>query len=165
MEKMTISSDGKMLIKTCEGLLLEAYRCKAGVWTIGWGHTSGVVEGMKITREEAEKFFEDDISVVESFLNKMGINFRQNQFDALTSFIFNIGTLAFKRSTCLKRIIEDWSDDDIASEILRWVYVDKEPSLGLKARRVTEANIFLGCHKYYVDDKGNINLEINHGEL
>lgn len=86
---MNISEKGKQLIKKYEGCRLEAYKCPAGAWTIGWGHTSGVYEGMKITQAQADTMFDEDIKKYEAPVKKYTIN--QNQFDALTSFCYNCG--------------------------------------------------------------------------
>ena len=60
-----MTQKGLDLIKKYEGLRLEAYKCPAGVWTIGYGHTKGVIKGMKISKEEAEEFLKQDVSIVE----------------------------------------------------------------------------------------------------
>lgn len=98
---MRTSKEGIDLICKFEGCRLTAYQCSAGVWTIGFGHTGlvdgkPICEGMKITKAKAEKLlYEDDIKRFENQVNKyMSIySFTQNQFDALVSFAFNIGSI------------------------------------------------------------------------
>ena len=92
------------LIKQFEGLRLEAYRCPAGIWTIGYGHTAGVSEGMKITEVEAERLLLEDLKPVLAVLPS-GLN--ANRRAALASFVFNVGVGAFCRSTIRRLVIEN----------------------------------------------------------
>ena len=147
---MTTSSKGKLLIKDFEGLRLKAYLCAAGVPTIGWGHTKGVRLGQTITEAQAEDLLVEDIAPIERQLNRLGVNFRQGQFDALVSWIFNLGATTFSNSTLCKRIKEGAADQQVADEIVKWVYANGRPLLGLMKRRVAEANLFLGYDRYKV---------------
>ena len=156
MKKMTTGRKGLDLIKSFEGCKLEAYKCPAGVPTIGFGHTKGVKMGMKITQEQAEDYLREDISPIERELNMLGVNFRQEQFDALVSWIFNLGLGNFRHSTMLIRINTDADDVEITDQMVKWFNAAGVPLTGLKRRRVAEANMFLGCDKYYLDDKNNI---------
>lgn len=156
MEKMTASRLGLRLIKDFEGLRLGAYLCPAGVPTIGYGHTKGVKMGQVITQEQADDYLIEDIAPLERYLNKLGINFRQEQFDALVSWLFNLGVGNFKKSNLLKRIQADTSDEAIAAEFIKWIYAGKTPLEGLKKRRVAEANMFVGYELYYIDKNNNI---------
>lgn len=92
---MKTSQKGIDLIKKYEGCVLTAYKCPAGVYTIGYGHTEGVYPGQKITREEAESFLKKDLKRFEDNVNYYNkkYNFNQNQFDALVSFAYNIGSI------------------------------------------------------------------------
>ncbi|MCR4602480.1 MAG: lysozyme [Prevotella sp.] len=155
MKKMMTSSQGKNLIKQFERLRLEAYLCPAGVPTIGWGHTKGVKMGQRITQQQAEDMFVEDIAPIERLLNGMKINFRQEQFDALVSWIFNLGEGKFRASTMRRLIIEDGPDEFITDQMLRWRYTGKQELPGLVRRRVAEANMFLGYERYKVN-KGKI---------
>ena len=101
---MRTSRNAINLIKRFEGCRLEAYLCPASIWTIGYGHTFGVLSGMKITQEQAEAYLKSDIEPIERLLNNLYIPFTQNQFDALVSFIYNVGAGAFKASTLLKKL-------------------------------------------------------------
>lgn len=156
MKKMTCSVLCKRLIKDFESLQLNAYLCPAGVWTIGWGHTNGVKKGQRISEAQANDYLVEDIAPIERQLNRLGINFRQEQFDALVSWIFNLGWGKFKSSTLLKKIQADASDQEIAAEFIKWVYSGGKILLGLKRRRVAEANTFVGYDMYYLDKDNNI---------
>jgi lysozyme len=156
MKKMTLSRKGLQLIKEFEGLLLGAYKCPAGVWTIGYGHTKGVKQGQVIDHMQADDYLVEDIGPIEHLLNKIGVNFRQEQFDALVSWIFNLGSGNFQHSTMLKLIISDADDVEITDQMVKWVNAAGKPLVGLKRRRIAEANMFLGYDKYYLDDKNNI---------
>lgn len=98
---MTTSSKGVSLIKSFEGCRLEAYKCPAGVWTIGYGHTAGVNQGDKITQEVAEDLLRDDLVKYEKYVLKYNdiYKFNQNQFDALVSFTYNCGAGNLKNLT------------------------------------------------------------------
>ena len=156
MTLMNISQKGLDLIKKYEGCKLYAYRCPAGVLTIGYGHTKGVKAGQAITQAQAEQFLREDIRPLETLLNDMRLNFKQNQFDALISWIFNLGAANFKSSTMYKKIIAHADDLDITDQMVKWYNAAGRPLLGLKKRRVEEANMFLGKDVYYVDNKGEI---------
>lgn len=92
---MRISKTGLNLIKKYEGCRLTAYTCPAGVWTIGYGHTEGVKAGMTITQAQAEAFLVSDMVKYERKVNKYQAkyNFNQNQYDALVSFAYNVGSI------------------------------------------------------------------------
>ena len=153
---MKISNSGLSLIKRYEGCRLKAYKDSVGVWTIGWGNTSHAKAGIAITQQQAETFLKEDIVPVERVLNGIGVNFTQNQFDALCSWIFNLGTANFNSSTMRKYIVARKSDVEITDQLVKWHNAGGEPLTGLKRRRVTEANMFLGRELYAVDLKGNI---------
>lgn len=145
---MKTSQNGINFIKQHEGLKLETYTCSAGKLTIGYGHTSGVTPGMKITEKQAEDFLCQDLKRFESALNKLVIvPLTQNQFDALVSFTFNNGENAFTNST-LRRKLNSKDYLGAASEFGRWVYVQDPKtkkmvvSEGLKNRRIDEKNLF-----------------------
>ena len=90
---MNISIVGLDLIKKYEGCRLSAYKDSTGVLTIGYGHTSGVKEGQTITQAQADIYLRADVANAEKYVNKhhAHYNFNQNQYDALTSFTFNLG--------------------------------------------------------------------------
>lgn len=153
---MQVSQKGIDLIKKFEGCKLFAYRDSVGVPTIGYGHTKNVKMGMAITLQQAEVFLKEDLKPIEVALNNMHINFTQNQFDALCSWIFNLGLGNFDSSTMKKRIVSRETDTKITDEMVKWFYANKKPLLGLKRRRVAEANMFLNRVLYYVDTQGSI---------
>ena len=101
---MKISAKGLELLKSYESLRLTAYRDSGGVLTIGWGHTQGVKEGDTCTLAEATQFLLDDVAEAEKAINKQNLNLNQNQYDALVSFVFNVGESQFKKSTLLKKL-------------------------------------------------------------
>lgn len=150
---MRASDKGKGLIRKHEGLRLYAYRDMVGKLTIGYGHTKNVRSGQAITNKQAEDLLDEDLHAAEVCLNSLGVNFRQEQFDALCSWIFNLGEGNFMASTLLRKIKKDAPDEEITDEIVRWVYAGGKPATGLMLRRIDEANMFLGRKRYYLDDK------------
>lgn len=156
MELMKISNSGLSLIKQHEGCRLKAYKDSVGVWTIGWGNTSHAKAGMSITQTQAEQFLKEDVATAERILNTMHINFTQGQFDALCSWIFNLGGGNFVSSTMCKYIQAGRKDIEITDQMVKWVNAGGKPLLGLKKRRCKEANMFLGKDVYYVDTLGKI---------
>ena len=153
---MTTSNAGKKLIKDFEGLRLDAYLCPAGVWTVGYGHVKGVKKGQHITKAQAEDYLVEDIGPAERLLNSLGVNFRQEQFDCLCSFIYNLGVGNFNGSTLKKKILADAPDHEITDEIVKWVYASGKALTGLKRRRIAEANMFVGYDMYYLNEMNNI---------
>lgn len=146
--KAHISSSGIKLIKNFEGYLSKAYQDSVGVWTIGWGHTGNVQPGDTTTRREATKFLKEDVGTAEKAVrSKVKVRINQNQFDALVSFIYNVGPGAFASSTLLK-VLNQGDYKGAADQFLRW---DKatEPDgtvislLGLTRRRKAERKLFL----------------------
>ena len=130
---------GLALIRHFEGRRLNAYRCPAGKWTIGYGHTRSTIAGMVITEEQAEALLKEDVEgpalkIVETV--KVPLN--DNQFAALVSFVFNVGPGSFARSSLLRRL-NDGEYTAIPNELMRWVHVKGVPSPGLIRRRTAEA--------------------------
>lgn len=137
---LSISAKGLEIIKKYEGLVLTAYKCPAGVWTIGYGHTSGVYAGMVINEAKAEEFLKADCSGAERAVNNYdGIyNWTQNQFDALVSFTFNCG--AGNLDTLLaggRRTIAE-----ISEKISLYNKANGETLAGLVRRRAEEKALF-----------------------
>lgn len=91
-------------LKAMEGFSAKAYKCPAGVWTIGWGTTKGVHSGMTVSYAEAERMMKKDLATFELFVNKLGVAKTQGQFDALVDFAYNLGTTALGSSALLKKI-------------------------------------------------------------
>ena len=142
---MKTSQNGITLIKSFEGLCLTAYRCPAGRLTIGYGHTSNVHEGMAVTEQQAEKLLMQDIYFAELAVDMLG-KLTQNQYDALVSFVFNVGNRTFSSSRLRRYVLADPDDPAIRQEFLRWVHITvsgrKQVSKGLQNRRQTEANLY-----------------------
>ncbi len=139
---MNTSPKGIALIKEFEGLRLKAYQCPGGVWTIGYGHTAGVKPGMVITKAQAEEYLKVDLIAFERYLNGLGLALNQNQFDALVSFIYNVGTGNFSSSTLLRKVRENPQDNSIMDEFLRWVYSKGRVLPGLQRRRLAEMKLY-----------------------
>lgn len=150
MPEIKISPDGIRAIQQREELRLKAYKCQAGVWTIGWGHTGGVTAGMVITEAQAQAFLAADLQPIEQFLSREGYRgLKQNQYDALASLIFNIGMLNYSRSTLRRLLKAGASAKDCAAQILKWKYItdratgEKKISQGLVNRRQAEYKQYL----------------------
>ena len=139
---MRTSRKGIEFIKAHEGLRLDAYLCPAGVPTIGYGHTHGVKIGDRITAEQAERLLIGDLIVAETEVNRYGFDLTQNQFDALVSFVFNVGAGNFRSSTLLKRLKASPNDPDIANQFKRWVYGGGKVLPGLARRRNEESKLY-----------------------
>lgn len=139
---MNTSPKGIALIKEFEGLRLKAYQCPGGVWTIGYGHTAGAKPGMVITKAQAEEYLKVDLIAFERYLNGLGLALNQNQFDALVSFIYNVGTGNFSSSTLLRKVRENPQDNSIMDEFLRWVYSKGRVLPGLQRRRLAEMKLY-----------------------
>ena len=139
---MNTSPKGIALIKEFEGLRLKAYKCPGGVWTIGYGHTAGVKPGMVITKAQAEEYLKADLIAFERYLNGLGLALNQNQFDALISFIYNVGTGNFSNSTLLRKVRANPQDNSIMDEFLRWVYSKGRVLPGLQRRRLAEMKLY-----------------------
>ena len=131
-----------LLIKSFEQLRLNSYLCPAGVWTIGYGHTDGVNQGMLITEKTADAFLKQDIRNAEHSINQMDVELTQEQFDALVSFVFNVGVRAFNVSTLRKKILKNPNDPSIADEFRRWVYAGDKKLPGLIKRREQEIKLY-----------------------
>lgn len=131
-----------LLIKDFEQLQLKSYRCPAGVWTIGYGHTKGVTRNMSITPQQAEEYLRQDVSHFELELATHHLNLTQSQYDAVISLMFNIGADAFARSTLLRKLKANPNDPTIADEFRRWIYASGKPLEGLKKRREQEIKLY-----------------------
>ena len=141
-----VSQEGIDHIKRWEGFRAEAYPdpgSKNGLpWTIGYGHTATARKGMVITKEEGERLLKIDLTKVEKAVSDLvKVPLSDNQFAALVSFAFNIGTEAFRKSTLLKKLnAGDYSS--VPSELARWKYNDGKVMDGLINRRASEAGLW-----------------------
>ena len=141
---MKTSMEGLALIKKFEGCELKAYQCSAGVWTIGYGHTKDVVEGMEITQEQAEQMLVDELHEYESYINKyVTVALSQNQFDALVSWVYNLGPANLSASTMLK-VLNSGEYEDVPAQMKRWNKAGGKVLEGLIRRREAEACLFIG---------------------
>lgn len=140
---MQTSNNGINLIKRFEGLRLEAYRDSVGIPTIGYGHTHGVKMGDVITGAQADAFLREDLRVAELTINtNVKVKLTQGQFDALASFVFNLGSGNFVKSTLLKKLnTGDFSG--AADEFGKWVNAGGKKIPGLVKRRAAEREVFL----------------------
>ena len=134
---MKTSKNGLELIKSFEGCRLKAYKCASGVWTIGYGHTSGVKEGQVITQDIAEKYLVEDLAKFEKYVDATGLNLNQNQFDALVSFTYNCG------NGNLKTLISNRTLIQIADMLLLYNKSNGKVLEGLSRRREAEQKLFL----------------------
>lgn len=139
---MKTSQKGIDFIKRHEALRLNAYLDAVDVWTIGYGHTKTAKKGMTITEAEAEKLLVDDLKTAENEINSHNLPLKQHQFDALASFVFNVGTGAFRTSTLLKRLNIDTNHPDIPNQFNRWIYGNGKILNGLVKRRKQETEIY-----------------------
>lgn len=167
---MRINDKGIELIKSFEGCSLVSYKCPAGVWTIGYGHTNGVTEGMSISQKQAEQFLKEDLARFEKCVENAGLELNENQFSALVSFAYNCG------NGNLKKLIANRTLPEIAEALLLYVKANGVVLNGIVRRRKAERELFLmpveECKgevekvskivKYYSKSKeGNVQLSAN----
>lgn len=143
---MHINNDGLSIIKECEGLSLKAYSCSAGVLTIGYGHTGkDVKKGMVITKEKATELLNTDVERFEAHVSNYNkiYNFTNNEFSALVSFAYNIGSIdgLTKNGTRTKQ--------QIANKMLEYCYASGKKLNGLYKRRQKERELFLKKNNEY----------------
>ena len=143
---MQISFNGIKLIKDMEGFRSKAYVCPAGKWTIGYGTTTWmgkpVEAGMTMTEKEAELALQSDLAWAQTAVNKqVKVPLKQGMFDALVSFVYNIGESAFAKSIllCLLNLKQY---EQAAAQFGRWVYAGKNVLPGLVRRRRLERTMF-----------------------
>lgn len=141
---MHISQQGLDLIKSFEGLRLSAYKCPADVWTIGYGTTAGVKPGQAITKERAEELLREDVARFEAqVLRLVKVPLTQGQFDALTSFVYNLGAGNLSNSTLL-RVLNAGDYSGAAAQFDRWDKAGGKVLPGLVRRRAAERALFEG---------------------
>ena len=139
---MRTSSDCHTLVAKYEGFSAKAYKCPAGIWTIGYGHTGDVKPGDTVTEEEALTLLSCDLLTAAKEVDALGVLLRQCQYDALVSLIYNIGRGNFRDSTIRKKIIANPNDLSIAPEFLRWVKAGGRQLIGLLRRRTEEMTLY-----------------------
>jgi len=139
---MKTSAEGLAFITLWEGTRLTAYRDSGGVWTIGVGHTGPEVKrGLTITAERARQLLAADVAEAEWAVSAVQVPLTQQQYDALVSFTFNVGTEAFERSTLLRKLNErDYAS--VPAQINRWVHDNGKVVAGLVNRRKAEGEMW-----------------------
>ena len=142
---MHTSDEGFELIKKFEGCELEAYKCAAGVWTIGYGHTKDVQEGDKWTEEKADFMLWRELDdEYEHYVNSLvTVPMNQSQFDSLVSWTYNLGPNNLKRSSML-RVLNEGKYDEVPAQMKRWNKAKGKVLAGLTRRREAEALMFEG---------------------
>ena len=153
-----ISKRGVQFIADFEGCRLQAYKCPAGVWTIGWGHTGpDVKEGMEITKEQADQLLEKDICAkAERYVNALPpyIALEQHQYDALCSLVYNCGPAAIAKDSTIRKALCSGDFDKAAEGFLLWCKItdqktgQKKVCKGLLARREIEKKLFEGLYEW-----------------
>ena len=140
-----MTQEGLELLKALEGCRLTAYRCPAGVWTIGYGHTKGVTDGMTITADRAEELLLEDVQTFRNAVKRaVKVEQTEQQIDALTILAYNIGVRAFRDSSLLRCINQGKPRQMITAQWQRWHYVGKTESVGLLNRRNEEIALYYG---------------------
>ena len=141
---MKINRAGIALVKRWEGLRLTAYRCPAGLWTIGYGHTGPEVTwGMKISADQAERLLLEDLERFEkAVLALVDVPLNENEFSALVSFSYNVGSANLATSTLLRKLNEGLRQE-ASEQFLRWTRSRGKVLPGLVERRKAERELFL----------------------
>jgi lysozyme len=140
--QMRTSEAGIDLIKSFEGCRTVAYQDVVGVWTIGYGHTIDVKEGMRITQHQCDVMLEVDIETYENYVNEqVDVSLTQNQFDALVSWVYNLGPTNLRNSTMLK-VLNAGKYEEVPYQMKRWNRAGGKVLKGLVVRREAEAELF-----------------------
>jgi len=146
---MKLNSDGIKILHDFEGLRLTAYLCPAKVWTIGYGNTryengQPVRQGERITKQRAEELFTNIVNrdFVPGVRRLVTANLNENQFSALVSFAYNLGTGALGRSTLLRLVNANPNNHAIRAEFMKWNRAGGSVLAGLTRRREAEANLY-----------------------
>lgn len=136
------------LIKKFEGCKLTAYKCPAGIWTIGFGSTyyadgTRIKEGDTISLEQANKLLADTLTPYEKFVDaNTRDDISQGQFDALVDFAYNCGNGNLKSSTLLKKVNANPNDKSIEKEFMKWTKAAGKELKGLVNRRNAEVKLY-----------------------
>ena len=139
----TINSEGLRLLQSFEGLYLNAYLDPVNVWTIGWGATEGVHQGMVITKAQAEEMLKKELSKFEAAVaNAVKVEINDNQHSALVCFSYNVGANALFKSTLLQ-LLNQGKYQEAADQFLVWDKAGGQALLGLSRRRRAERSLFL----------------------
>ena len=139
---MKPSQDCIDIVKEFEGFRENAYLCPAGVWTIGYGTTKGVTSGDTVTEQEAEELLMEDLTEASKAVEELvDIPLTQAQYDALVSFVYNVGREAFRQSTLL-RLLNSNNTEAAALQFSRWNKANGKVLPGLTRRRLAERQLF-----------------------
>lgn len=140
---MKTSDKGIELLKQFEGLRLAAYDDGGGVQTVGFGHAGpDVYPGLTIDEDEAIRLLRSDLATAEQCVDEsVEVEISQSEFDALVSFVFNVGCGAFKSSTLL-RLLNSGNKEAAAQQFSRWNKDNGKVLAGLTKRRAAEAELF-----------------------
>lgn len=143
---MQISHNGIQFLKQWEGFEANAYKDTGGVWTIGYGTIKWkgqpVVQGMTITEKEAELALQEDLAWAQTAVNQLvRVSLTQNMFDALVSFVYNVGETAFRKSTLL-RLLNQGNYTEVSKQFERWKFDNGKEVKGLLNRREAERALF-----------------------
>ena len=137
------SDKGVKLIKEFEGLRTSSYDDGGGVQTIGYGHTGEGVDQGNISEAEAEELLRADLETAENAIESLvEVPLKQSEFDALVSFVFNVGQGALAKSTLLKKL-NAGDKAGAAREFAKWKYAKGKELSGLKRRRAAEKQLFM----------------------
>ena len=147
---MEISQEGVSLIKKFEGCELEAYKCSAGVWTIGYGRTKNVEEGDTCTQEQADQWLHEELPVYGAYVSDaVLVPLNQNEFDALVAWTYNLGPTNLNNSTMLK-VLNDNKKEEVPHQMRRWNKANGKVLEGLERRRQAESLLFEGKEWHHV---------------
>lgn len=140
---MTHSAEGRNLVCSFEGFSQKAYQDQNGIWTIGFGHTGGVKEGDSCTYPQAVTWLDSDLEATDKTIaGLVKVPLNQNQWDALTSLVYNIGSGHFEHSTVLK-LLNEGETVGAANAFLMWIKTNGKDNPGLLRRRTVERTLFL----------------------
>ena len=147
---MNISNEGISLIKKFEGCKLEAYYDAVDVLTIAYGRTKNVQAGDTCTQEQADAWLEEELHEYGGYVNDaVKVDLEQNQFDALVSWVYNLGPTNLSSSTMLK-VINEEKYNEVPAQIRRWNKAGGNVLDGLTRRREAEALLFQNKEWYEV---------------
>jgi lysozyme len=142
-----VSEEALALIKRWEGLKLQAYKCVAGVWTVGFGHVATARPGMVISETQATRLLMEDLARFEAAIERLvRVPLSDGQFGALVSWCFNVGEGAASRSSLIRKL-NAGEYDAVPGELARWNKVAGKVVPGLSNRRAAEAGLWArGSH-------------------
>jgi lysozyme len=166
---MSDASDNKGIVATVAGLLLAgalalvfhfegirttAYLDTGGVPTICVGHTTGVKLGQTATADQCNRWLKEDLNTAAvAVLRNVHVPINQNELDAYSSFVFNVGERQFRNSTLLK-MLNAGDHKGACTQLMRWVYDNGKKLKGLERRRVAEYRVCMAPSKEIVNGKG-----------